>query len=146
MKFVEDDGGEIGQQRIRLQPRGQDAFGDDEQAGVGAEAPLETHLPADFAAERPAALVGDARRDRACGHAARLQQDDRAVRDQRRRNSRRLAGAGRRGNDRRARTAYPFDDAGDERVYREWGMIFRNATRQAHKACRDRVEHAERSW
>ena len=52
---------ELGQQRIGLQPCGQDAFGDDEQPRLGAEAALEAHLPADLAADRPAALVGDPR-------------------------------------------------------------------------------------
>ena len=65
-----------GQQRIGLQARGQDAFGDDEQPGRGAEAAVEADLPADLAAERPAALVGDPRRDRARRDAPRLQQDD----------------------------------------------------------------------
>ena len=79
VKLVEDDGAEVGEQRIALQPRGQDAFGDDEQPRVGAEAALEADLPADLAAERPAALVGDPRGDRARGDAPRLQQDDGTV-------------------------------------------------------------------
>ena len=41
----------------------------------GAESALEADLPADLAADRPAALVGDALRDRARGDAPRLQQD-----------------------------------------------------------------------
>ena len=110
VKLVEDDGREIGEERIGLQPRGQDALGDDEQPGVGAEPAVEAHLPADLAAERPAALVGDARGDRTGGHAARLQQDDRAVGDERGRDARRLAGAGRRGDDRGARAPEVVDD------------------------------------
>ena len=76
VKFVENDGAEVGEQRIVLQPRRQHAFGHDQQPRVGAEAALETDLPADLAAERPAALGGDARGDRARGDAAWLQQDD----------------------------------------------------------------------
>src|SRR5260221_327213 len=60
VNLVEDDGAEIRQQRIGLQPRGQDAFGDDEQARRRAEVAVEPHLPADFAAESPAALRGNA--------------------------------------------------------------------------------------
>ena len=46
---------------------------------VGEKLPLEPDVPADFAAERPAALVGDPPRDRARGHAPRLQQQHRPV-------------------------------------------------------------------
>ena len=109
VKLVEDDGAEVGEQRIALQPRGQDAFGHDEQPRVGGEAALEADLPADLAAERPAAFVGDARGDRARGDAARLQQDDRTVGRERRRNTRRLAGAGRGGDDRARATALDAD-------------------------------------
>src|SRR5712672_3646359 len=59
VKLVEDDGGEVRQQRIALQARGEDAFGYDEQPRVGAEAALESDLPADLAAERPALLMRD---------------------------------------------------------------------------------------
>ena len=59
------------------------------------ELPLETDVPADLAADGPAALVGDAPRHRARGHAPRLQQQHAAAIDQRRRHARRLAGAGR---------------------------------------------------
>ena len=86
VELVEDDGGEVGEQRIALQPRGQDAFGDDQQPGVGAEAAVETHLPADLAANRPAAFFGDARGNRPRGDAARLQQDERTVGRERGRN------------------------------------------------------------
>ena len=79
VKFVEDDRPEIGQQRIALQPGGQDAFGDDEQPGVGAESPIEADLPADLAADRPSTLGCNPRRDRACGDPSGLKKDDRAV-------------------------------------------------------------------
>jgi hypothetical protein len=73
VELVEDDHVEIAQQRIRLQPRGQDAFRRDEQARPRVEAALEADLPADLLADRPAALVGDAARERASGDAARLE-------------------------------------------------------------------------
>ena len=53
VKLVEDDGAESREQRILLETRGENAFGRDEQAGVGAEAPLEPDLPADLATDRP---------------------------------------------------------------------------------------------
>ena len=71
---------EVAQQRILLQARGQDAFGDDEQPRVGGELALEADVPADLAAERPAALVGDAPRHRSRRHPPRLQQHDAARR------------------------------------------------------------------
>ena len=80
VKFVEDDRLKVRQERVVLQPRGQDAFGHHEQPRVAGEAPLEPDLPADLAANRPAALLGDARRDGPRSHAARLQQDDAARR------------------------------------------------------------------
>ena len=119
VELVEDDGGEVGEQRIALQPRGQDAFGDDEQPRVGAEAAVETHLPADLAADRPAALLGDARGNRPRGDAARLQQDERTVGGERRRNPRRLAGAGRGGDDRGARPPDAVDDLPEEVIDRK---------------------------
>ena len=140
VELVEDDRREIGEQRIGLQPRGQDAFGDDEQAGVGAEAAVEAHLPADLAAERPAALVGDPRGDRARRHATRLQQDDRAVGDQRRRDARRLAGARRGGDDRGPRAPDVIDDLIEERIDRE-----RNRIEQLNRGDRrDRREGSSR--
>ena len=108
VKFVEDDGREIRQQRIVLQARGQDAFGHDEQPRVGAEAAFEADLPADLAAERPALLVRDPRGNRTRGHTPRLEQDDRAVRKESGRNASRLARAWRGGDHRGPRS--PDDD------------------------------------
>ena len=53
---------------------------------------IEPHMPADLLSERPAALVRDAPRDGARGHPPRLQQQHRAVFDERRRHARRLPG------------------------------------------------------
>ena len=61
VEFVEHNRAKAGEQRIGLQARGQHAFGDDEQSGVSSESALEPDLPADLAAERPAALARDAR-------------------------------------------------------------------------------------
>ena len=68
VKLVEHDGAKVGKQRIALQPRGQDAFGSDEEPGLGAEAAFETHVPANLASNRPAALGGDVLGDGAGGH------------------------------------------------------------------------------
>jgi hypothetical protein len=94
VEFVEDDRLEIREQRVLLQARGQHAFGGDEQLRARAESLFQPDLPADLAADRPAALVGDALRDGTRGDAARLKQDQRAVVDQRRRNASGLAGSG----------------------------------------------------
>jgi hypothetical protein len=119
VKFVEDDGRELRQQRIVLQARGQDAFGHDEQPRVGAEAAFEADLPADLAAERPALLMRDPRGNRTRGHAPRLEQDDGAVREESGRNAGGLARAGRRGNHRGSRSPDAIDDLVEERVDRE---------------------------
>ena len=72
VKLVEHDGREVGEQRVGLQAGGQDPLGDDEEARLRAESALEAHLPADLAAKGPAALVGDARRNRTRGDASGL--------------------------------------------------------------------------
>ena len=69
MKFVEDDGAKSRQERILLKARRENAFGSDQQAGVGGKAML----------------------DRAGRSATRLQQQHGATLDQRWRNARRLA-------------------------------------------------------
>ncbi len=95
VEFVEHDGREVREQRIPLQARGENAFGDDEQPGVSDEVLFESNLPANLAPERPAPLVGDTPRDGAGGDSPRLQQDDRTRVDERWWNPRGLAGAGR---------------------------------------------------
>ena len=82
VELVEHDGPEIREQRILLQPRRQHAFGRDEQLRSRTESALEADLPADLLADRPPAFRRDALRDGARGHAARLQQDQRAVVDE----------------------------------------------------------------
>ncbi len=104
VELVQHDGGEVGEQRIPLQPRGQDPFGDDEQPGVRGEAAFEPDLPSDLAANGPSLLLGDARRDGARRHPSRLQQDDRAGGHQRRRHPRAFARTRRGRQDQRALT------------------------------------------
>jgi hypothetical protein len=111
VEFVEDDGAEVGEQRIALEARRQHALGDDQQLRAIGELALETDLPADFAADRPPTFEGDARRDGPRRDAPRLQQDDRAVGRERRRYARRLAGPGRGGDDDPARAPQVGDDA-----------------------------------
>ena len=85
VELVEDDRPKAGEERILLQPGRQDAFGRQQHPGVRTELLLEADVPADLAAERPAAFDGNAARDRPRRHASRLQHDDRTVRGQRRR-------------------------------------------------------------
>ncbi len=100
VELIDDERRDVAQQRIVLQVGGEDAFGDDEQPRVAGELPLETDVPADLAADGPAAFLGDPPRHGARGDAPRLQQQHAAAIDQRRRHARRLAGAGRRGQHR----------------------------------------------
>ena len=86
---------------------------------VGAEPAVEAHLPSDLAADRPAALFGNSRGDRAGGHPAGLKQNDPAVCDERGRDARCFAGAGRGGDDRGPRPADAIDDLIEERIDRE---------------------------
>ena len=105
VKLVEDNRREVREQRILLQSRGQDAFGDDEQPSVARELAIKSDVPSDFAPDRPTALFGNAPGDGTRGHSPRLQKNDRAGLNKRRRNARRLAGTRRGGNHDRA-TAY----------------------------------------
>jgi hypothetical protein len=59
VELVEDDGAKAGEQRILLQAGRQDPFGCDEQPGLVHEAAVEADVPAHFASEPPALLVGD---------------------------------------------------------------------------------------
>ncbi|PYR61884.1 MAG: hypothetical protein DMF85_01080 [Acidobacteria bacterium] len=93
VEFVEHDRAEGGEQRILLEPRGEDAFRREEHAGAGGEPALEAHLPADLIADRPALFACDPPRDRARRKPPRLQHDDGAVRRQDRRHTRRLSRA-----------------------------------------------------
>ncbi len=79
VEFVEHYRRDVREQRILLQARGEDAFGHDDQRRPGGEPFLEADVPAHLAAERPAAFLGDARRHRAHGDAARLQHEHAAV-------------------------------------------------------------------
>ena len=119
VKFVEDDHVEIAEQRIALQPRGEDSFRRHEQPRAVGELPFEADLPADFVADRPAAFDGDPPRQRARRHAPRLQQDRPADRRQRRRNARRLPRSRRRDDHRAAVRADVSGDLGDVRIDRE---------------------------
>ena len=96
VELVEDDRRHVRDQRILLQARRQDAFGCKQHLCVGAVAWFETHVPADLAPQRPSLLVGYAASQRAGRGAARLQHQHASVPCQRRRHSRRLAGARRR--------------------------------------------------
>ena len=96
MELVEHDRLEVAQQRVLLQPRGQDSFGGKEHARVGAELPLEPDVPADFLADPPALLLGNAARHRACRDTPRLEHDDWSVHRKRGRHASGLSGPRRR--------------------------------------------------
>ena len=108
VELIDDERRDIAQQRIVLQIRGEDAFGDDEQPRVARELAIEADVPADLAADGPAALVGDSPRHRARRHPPRLQQQHAAAIDERRRHARGLAGA-RRGGQHRGAVAIERD-------------------------------------
>ena len=127
VELVEDDRPKAGEERILLQPGRQDAFGGQQHPGVRTELPLEADVPADFAAERPAALVGDAARDRPRRDASRLQHDDRAVRGERGRHARRLARTWRRRQHQRPSLPDEREDFRDESVDRQRGHSRRAA-------------------
>ena len=119
VELVDHDRGELRQERIALQTRREDSFGDDEQARVGGELSIEANLPADFAAEGPSALGGNPGRNGARGDAARLQQDHLSRLDERRRHARRLTRARCRRDHRRARSPHRLSNRFDERIDRE---------------------------
>ena len=102
VELVDDDGAEIGEQRILLEARGQNALGRHQQSRRRVKAALEPDMPAHFAADRPPTLERDPLRDRPRRDAARLEQDDRPVIDERRRHSGRLSRAWLRRDDDRA--------------------------------------------
>ncbi len=112
VELVDDDGPERGEQGILLQPGGEDAFGRDQQPGLGGEPPVETDVPPHLSAHGPALLDGDASCDGPRRHPPWLQQEDRTVGGERRRYSRRLARPGGGSDDHGPRPA----DAGDDLV------------------------------
>ena len=95
VKFIDHDRGDVAQQRILLEVCGQDALSDDKEASGLGEVPLETDVPADLAAERPALFFGDAPGHGPRRNPPRLQQQHAAAIHERGWHSRRLAGAGR---------------------------------------------------
>ena len=99
VELVENDSAELGEEGIALEPRGQDTFGDDQEPRVSGEAPLEPNLPPDLAPEGPSPLVRDPRRNRSCGHAPWLKQDDGAIVGERGRNAGSFSRARLRGDD-----------------------------------------------
>ncbi len=93
VKLVDDQRAYVAQQRIVLQIRGEDAFGDDDEPGFAGELAVKTDVPADLASYGPVAFLGDAARHRARSKPPRLQQQHPPTIHQRRRDSRCLAGA-----------------------------------------------------
>ncbi|GFF08378.1 hypothetical protein SM139_3440, partial [Stenotrophomonas maltophilia] len=76
VEFVEQDRTDLFQHRVVLQHAGQDAFGDDFNAGACRDLVLEADAVADRAADLFAQLPCHEQRGATCGDPARLQQDD----------------------------------------------------------------------
>jgi hypothetical protein len=147
VKFVEDDRTELRQQRVALQPRGQHPFGDDQEARARGEAALEADLPADLTSDRPAALVGHPLRHRSSRDPSGLQQDDRPIVDQRRRNPGRLADARLRRDDDGTRSPDTIDDRLDVGIdrQRDDGLLRAAVVTRTAPAVRSvRLSHAVR--
>ena len=127
VELVEDDRPETGEERILLQPGRQDAFGRQQYPGVRTELLLEADVPADLAAERPAAFDGNPARDRPRRDPSGLQHDDRTVRGQRGRDPRGLARPRRSRQHQGPSLPDEGNDLRDERVDRERGHSRRAA-------------------
>ena len=99
VELVEHDRGDRSQEGVVLQHAEEDAFGDDPDPRLRAQAAIEADVVADLAAQRRAALESDPPRTGPGRQAAGLQDDDRAVAGQPRiehgrRHAGRLARAG----------------------------------------------------
>ena len=94
VEFIEHDRRDLAEQRVLLEPGGEDALGRKQHARLAREARLEADVPADLASEGPTLLLGDAASQRPRGGPSRLQHDDGAVNRQCGRHTRGLAGAG----------------------------------------------------
>ena len=116
VELVDDDRPEVGGKRIALHACRQHTFSHDQQKRRPAVAPIETNLPADLAAERLAALLRYAVRNRTCRHTPGMQQHNRPIVCERRRHTSGLSSARLRGDDEGARTSNVVDDRGDERI------------------------------
>jgi len=117
VEFVEHDDVEVAEQRIRLQPRGEDPLGRHEQPGAAGEPPLEADLPADLLPDRPPLLRRDAPRQRAGGDAAGLQKDrPPQLAREGRRDARGLSRSRRRDDDGRAPGAHRGENGRDVAV------------------------------
>ncbi len=73
VELVQDHGPDAVEERIVEQLPGEDSLGQHAQSGGGTDSFLEPHLVADFAAQLPAVLIGDALRRRPRRHPAGLE-------------------------------------------------------------------------
>jgi hypothetical protein len=101
VKFIEQHCSNPFEKRIVEELPREDAFRENAQARVAADAPVEAYVIADFSTQFPSPLIGDARCRGPRRHAPRLEHYDVGVirvenisREQCRRNARRFAGAG----------------------------------------------------
>lgn len=76
VEFVEDDAADGFEEGVREELAGEDAFGEDAEAGGGGEAFVEADVVADLLAEGPGLFLGDAEGAGAGGDAAGLEDDE----------------------------------------------------------------------
>ena len=117
MEFIEQHHAHVGQRAVILQPAEQNSLGHETDARAQARLVIEPNLVAHLPTELALAFPGHARRHRAGGDATRLQHDDLLRPGQPRveehlRHLRRLAGAGRRDEDKPVPIAHRADDVG----------------------------------
>ncbi len=110
VKFVKNDRADAFKEWVIQKLAGQNAFGDDMQSRIGADAFFEANLVADFVAQLPAIFIGDALGAGAGGHSPGLKHDQvgmlgrqQSGAENRRRNARRLPRARRSHEDQRSR-------------------------------------------
>ena len=124
VKLVQHHAGDAGKRGILQETTGQDPFGHDEDPGPGRSGRLVPDLVARTLTRRLAQLRGDPPRGGPGGDPARLQDPEGAAAEEagvqeRARDSRRLARAGRRDEDDRSALPEPVGDAGKKRVDRK---------------------------
>jgi hypothetical protein len=128
VELVEDDDADVLQRRVGVELAGEQALGDEAQAGRGGGGGLEADLVADAAADGLADALGDALGRHAGGDPSRLQDQDLAVGageagvEEGERDAGGLAGAGRGLDDERAADAERVEDRGEDRVDRQLGV------------------------
>ena len=135
VKLVEHHGSEVGQQRVLLQPGGEDPLGRKQNARARGKAALEPDVPSSFFADGPALLSRDALGDGPCRDSPGLEHDHRPVYRQNRRHASRFSRARRRREHERALGSDEMQDFLELRV--DWQLQVehaRDSTRRGNRA------------